>query len=107
MCLILRRLISAREEEEGEKREPAETRQARRLHGDVQGEEQPGVVGLGEEAEEEQTVCPKGSIVNFWFMNHNCVHFIFDYDDHYNGSIALVWLGRDDTLQLPGHLTVL
>ena len=27
--------------------------------------------------------------------------------DHYNGSIALVWLGRDDTLQLPGHLPVL
>ena len=76
MCLILRRLISAREEEEGEKREPAETRQARRLHGDVQGEEQPEVVGLGEEPEEEQTVCPKGSIVHFWIIPIHIIEYI-------------------------------
>ena len=76
MCPILRRSISAREEEEGEKREPAQTRQARRLHGDVQGEEQPEVVGLGEEPEEEQTVCPKGSSVHFWIIHIHIIEYI-------------------------------
>ena len=61
MCLILRRLISAREEEEREKTEPAKTRQALLPH-DVQDEEQPEVTNLGEEPAEEQVNCPTGEL---------------------------------------------
>ena len=61
MCLIFRRLISAREEEEREKTEPAKTRQARLPH-DVQDEEQPEVTNLGEEPAEEQVNCPRGEL---------------------------------------------
>ena len=61
MCLIFRRLISAREEEEREKTEPAKTRQAR-LPKDVQDEEQPEVTNHGEEPAEEQVKCPRGEL---------------------------------------------
>ena len=64
MCLILRRLISAREEEEGEKREPAETRQARRLHGDVRTQTE--VTSLEEEPAEEQVECPRGGFFHLF-----------------------------------------
>ena len=56
-CLLLRRFISAREEEEREKTEPALTRQA--LADGVQEAEQPKVVDLDEEPE-EQAECPRG-----------------------------------------------
>ena len=56
-CLLLRRFISAREEEEREKTEPALTRQA--LADGVQEAEQPKVVDLDEEPE-EQAECPIG-----------------------------------------------
>ena len=61
-CLSPRRVTSAREEEEQEKTEPAITRQSlaeRFLHGG-QETEQPEVVALDEEPEEEQAECPKG-----------------------------------------------
>ena len=61
-CLPPRRATSAREEEEQEKTEPAITRQAlaeRVLH-DGQEAEQPKVVDLDEEPEEEQAECPRG-----------------------------------------------
>ena len=61
-CLSPRRATSAREEEEQEKTEPAMTRQAlaeRVLH-DGQEAEQPEVVDLDQEPEEEQAECPKG-----------------------------------------------
>ena len=57
MCLIFRRLISAREEEEREKTEPALTRQS--LADGVQEAEQPKVVDLDKEPE-EQAECPRG-----------------------------------------------
>ena len=56
-CLLPRRFISAREEEEREKTEPALTRQS--LADGVQEAEQPEVVDLDEEPE-EQAECPKG-----------------------------------------------
>ena len=56
-CLLLRRFISAREEEEREKTEPAVTRQS--LADGVQEAEQPKVVDLDEEPE-EQAECPRG-----------------------------------------------
>ena len=64
MCLILRRLTSAREKEEGEKREPAETRQARRLHGDVRTQTE--VTSLEEEPAEEQVECPRGCFLHLF-----------------------------------------
>ena len=74
MCPILRRSISAREEEEGEKREPAQTRQARRLHGDVQTQTE--VTSLEEEPAEEQVECPRGCFLNlfssFNFLGEGC-----------------------------------
>ena len=60
-CLLPRRFISAREEEEREKTEPAKTRQARLPH-DVQDEEQPEVTNHGEEPAEEQVNCPRGEL---------------------------------------------
>ena len=60
-CLPPRRATSAREEEEQEKTEPAITRQAlaeRLLHGGQEAE-QPEVVDLDEEPE-EQAECPRG-----------------------------------------------
>ena len=61
-CLSPRRATSAREEEEQERTEPAITRQslAERLPHEVQETEQPQVVDLDEEPEEEQAECPKG-----------------------------------------------
>ena len=61
-CLSPRRATSAREEEEQEKTEPAITRQslAERLPHEVQEAEQPKVVDLDEEPEEEQAECPRG-----------------------------------------------
>ena len=61
-CLPPRRAISAREEEKQEKTEPAITRQslAERLPHEVQETEQPEVVDLDEEPEEEQADCPRG-----------------------------------------------
>ena len=61
-CLSPRRATSAREEEKQEKTEPAITRQslAERLPHEVQETEQPQVVDLDEEPEEEQVECPKG-----------------------------------------------
>ena len=56
-CLLLRRFISAREEEEREKTEPALTRQS--LADGVQEAEQPKVADLDEEPE-EQAECPRG-----------------------------------------------
>ena len=61
-CLPPRRATSAREEEEQERTEPAITRQslAERLPHEVQETEQPEVVDLDEEPEEEQAQCPRG-----------------------------------------------
>ena len=61
-CLSPRRVTSAQEEEEQEKTEPAITRQAlaERVPHDVQEAEQPEVVDLDEEPEEEQSDCPRG-----------------------------------------------
>ena len=61
-CLSPRRATSAREEEKQEKTEPAITRQslAERLPHEVQETEQPQVVDLDEEPEEEQAECPRG-----------------------------------------------
>ena len=61
-CLPPRRATSAREEEEQERTEPAITRQslAERLPHEVQETEQPQVVDLDEEPEEEQAECPRG-----------------------------------------------
>ena len=61
-CLPPRRATSAREEEKQEKTEPAITRQslAERLPHEVQETEQPEVVDLDEEPEEEQAECPRG-----------------------------------------------
>ena len=61
-CLPPRRATSAREEEKQEKTEPAITRQslAERLPHEVQEAEQPEVVDLDEEPEEEQAECPRG-----------------------------------------------
>ena len=73
-CLIFR--SKAREEVEQEKSQPAKTRQASLVHDDVRGEEQPEVVGLGEEPEEEQTVCPKGSRVHFWIIHIHIIEYI-------------------------------
>ena len=56
-CLLPRRFISAREEEEREKTEPALTRQS--LADGVQELEQPKVENLDEEPE-EQAECPRG-----------------------------------------------
>ena len=56
-CLLPRRFISAREEEEREKTEPALTRQS--LADGVQEAEQPKVENLDEKPE-EQAECPRG-----------------------------------------------
>ena len=56
-CLLPRRFISAKEEEEREKTEPALTRQS--LADGVQEAEQPKVADLDEEPE-EQAECPRG-----------------------------------------------
>ena len=60
-CLPPRRATSAREEEQ-ERTEPAITRQslADRLPHEGQEAEQPEVVDLDEEPEEEQAECPRG-----------------------------------------------